>query len=63
MINKMQGDFFGKLNSSKWAKNSQMLPRHPGKDIRDLLSKKGFFKELVVGKVRGVWVGLVRCYY
>jgi Fic family protein len=37
MINKLQGDFFGKLNSSKWAKMTKVHRDTARRDIQDLV--------------------------
>ena len=39
MINKLQGDFFGKLNSSKWAKMTKVHRDTARRDIQDLIEK------------------------
>jgi Fic family protein len=39
MINKLQGGFFGKLNSSKWAKMTKVHRDTARRDIQDLIKK------------------------
>ena len=42
MINKLQGDFVGKLNSSKWAKMTNVHRDTALRDIQDLVGKGVF---------------------
>ncbi|MCK4990494.1 MAG: Fic family protein [Bacteroidales bacterium] len=39
MINKLQGDFLGKLHSSKWAKMTKVHRDTARRDIQDLIEK------------------------
>ena len=39
MINKLQGDFVGKLHSSKWAKMTKVHRDTANRDIQDLIRK------------------------
>ena len=53
-INKMQGDFFGKLTSTKWRKIAKCSLGTAGRDIYYLLSKNVLLKKMVVEGVRGM---------
>jgi Fic family protein len=43
MINRLQGDFVGKLHSSKWAKMTKVHRDTARRDIKDLI-EKGFYR-------------------
>lgn len=50
MINKLLDNFFGKLNTSKWAKITKCSQDTALRDIQDLIGKEILLKELGGGR-------------
>lgn len=53
MINKILEDFYGKVNSSKWAKITKCSPDTALRDIHDLISKDVLLKDSGGGRSTG----------